>query len=72
MTPTKPQQIRAIRGALGLTQAELGRILGVAGNTVARWERGEREPPGNLVELALRTVEAEQRGRAAKKNSDSP
>ena len=70
MTPTKPQQIKAIRAALGMTQAELARILGVSWNTVARWERGEMEPPGNLLDLALRTVEAEERGR--KKNSDSP
>jgi len=30
---------------LGLSQAELGELLGVAGNTVARWERGELVPP---------------------------
>ena len=72
MTPTKPQQIKAIRAALKLTQVDLGRLLGVSGNTVARWERGLMTPPGNLLDLALRTVEAEERGRAAKKISDSP
>ena len=31
------------RKALHMSQAELGRALGVARNTVARWERGELE-----------------------------
>ena len=64
MKDVKPSQIRDIRDALGLTQVELGRILDVSGNTVARWERGEMEPPGILLDLAMRTVQAEHRGRA--------
>lgn len=35
MTPT---EIRTRREQLGLTQAELAAVLGVARNTVARWE----------------------------------
>jgi len=31
------------RKQLGVTQADLGELLGVAANTVARWERGERD-----------------------------
>ena len=38
------EKIRNIREKLKLTQAELGERLGVAGNTVARWERGEVQP----------------------------
>ncbi len=40
-----PRKIHQIRKRLGLSQAELGQLLGVAGNTVARWERGELVPP---------------------------
>src|ERR1700694_3184352 len=34
-------ELRARRQALRLSQAELARALGVAANTVARWERDE-------------------------------
>jgi DNA-binding transcriptional regulator YiaG len=34
-------EVRRIRKALGLTQAQLAEQLGVAENSVARWERGE-------------------------------
>ena len=37
--------LRTIRKLLGLTQAMLAAQLGVAPNTVARWERGERSIP---------------------------
>ena len=36
----KPAELRARRQGLGLTQAQLGAKLGVAANTIARWERG--------------------------------
>lgn len=36
-----PDEIRAARERLGLTQAEAAEKLGVAENTWARWERGE-------------------------------
>jgi predicted ATPase/DNA-binding CsgD family transcriptional regulator len=36
-----PAELRAERRALGLTQAALARELGVATNTIARWERAE-------------------------------
>ena len=34
--------IKQIREEYSLSQAELGRILGITGNTVARLERGEK------------------------------
>jgi len=35
-----PEQVRAIRRKLGLTQPDFERLLGVGTNTVVRWERG--------------------------------
>ncbi len=46
-----PLKIRQVRKRLSLSQAEFGVLLGVAGNTVARWERGELVPP-KVAELA--------------------
>jgi predicted ATPase/DNA-binding XRE family transcriptional regulator len=49
-----PAELRERRQALHLSQADLGRVLGVTRNSVARWERGElpiRHP--ELVVLAL-------------------
>ncbi|HVG96375.1 MAG TPA: tetratricopeptide repeat protein, partial [Chloroflexota bacterium] len=49
-----PAELRARRRRLGLTQAALGAALGVAGNTVARWERGALGiGTPDLVRLAL-------------------
>jgi transcriptional regulator with XRE-family HTH domain len=39
-----PRVLRDKRKLLRLTQAEIARQLGVAANTVARWERGEMRP----------------------------
>jgi predicted ATPase/DNA-binding CsgD family transcriptional regulator len=55
-----PEELGQRRRRLGLSQAQLGNALGVAGNTVARWERGElplRRP--GLVSLALERLEQE-------------
>jgi transcriptional regulator with XRE-family HTH domain len=59
-----PAELRARRRALGLTQAQLGAELGLAGNTVARWERGDTRI-GNpaLVRLALERLEGNVRAR---------
>ncbi len=37
----KGQTLKRFRKQLGLTQVQLGKRLGVTGNTVARWERDE-------------------------------
>ena len=42
--PMAPGEIRAIREVCRATQAEMAEWLGIAANTWARWERGEREP----------------------------
>jgi transcriptional regulator with XRE-family HTH domain len=52
-------ELRKVREALGMTQEQLAIALGVAPNTVARWERSERAIPPYLS-LALQTVERER------------
>ena len=37
------------RIALGISQKESARRIGVDPSTLARWERGEREPTGKLA-----------------------
>ena len=49
-------ELRALREKVGMTQEQLAKELGVAANTVARWERGERTIPPHLP-LALKTIE---------------
>jgi transcriptional regulator with XRE-family HTH domain len=39
------------RKALGMTQKEFAEQLGVDPSTLARWERGEREPAGRFVNM---------------------
>ena len=53
-----PAEIRRRRLALGLSQDELGELLSVAQNTIARWERDELEPehPG-MLKLAFDALE---------------
>ena len=48
-----------LRKWLGLSQAKLAERLGVASNTVARWERNERtisEPVARLVRMLVETM----------------
>ncbi|HRI39818.1 MAG TPA: helix-turn-helix domain-containing protein [Nitrospira sp.] len=52
-------QLRSIRRRLGLTQVAMANHIGVAPNSVARWERGEMEitePVARLVTLLRRSV----------------
>jgi len=37
------KELKRLRVKMGITQVELGKRLGVAGNSVARWERGARD-----------------------------
>jgi len=48
------EELKTIRDQLGLTQGELAEKLGVARNTITRWEMGIRhipEPVARLVRL---------------------
>lgn len=53
-----PEQIRFIRTELGMTQAQLADILGVAALTVGRWERGDN-PMDKGDETLLRKLAVE-------------
>ena len=48
-----------------MTQEQLAGELGVAANTVARWERGERSIPPHLS-LALKSIEQDH-GQASRR-----
>lgn len=48
-----PERLRAARAAADITQALLGRTLGLTESTIANWERGRSEPgAGDLAGLA--------------------
>ncbi len=51
------EQVKQTRLALRQTQAQFGAALGVSGDTIAQWERGEALPDNpRLLELALQQV----------------
>jgi transcriptional regulator with XRE-family HTH domain len=49
--------VKAWRLAHGLTQRRLAILLDVDKITISRWERGERQPPGRMLELALEALD---------------
>jgi DNA-binding transcriptional regulator YiaG len=58
-----PKEVRFLRHEMDLTQAELGDLLRVTDQTVARWEKGEVPIPGpaDLLVRAFYLDHAEQR-----------
>jgi len=49
-------EVRRLRRRLGLTQVQLAELVGVSGNSVARWERDElgvRESAARLMRLLV-------------------
>lgn len=42
----KPEEIKQIRLAAGLTQEALAAKVGVTASTVYRWEKGRKKPQG--------------------------
>lgn len=48
-----PDEVRAMRIELGLSQAALARALGVYWLTISKWETGAQQPPPYLA-LALK------------------
>jgi transcriptional regulator with XRE-family HTH domain len=53
------QRIREAREELGMQRTVLARRLGVAPNTVWRWEAGDREPSMALLEKIARVLRTE-------------
>ena len=54
-------ELKDLRAELGLTQPELAKRLGVARNTVTRWEMGTRgipEPVARLLEFLRKEAQA--------------
>ena len=64
-----PSSVLDFRRRLGLTQAQLGRMLGVHAMTVSKWERGTVAPTHynlqqlHLVELGSRGLDKTDYGR---------
>ncbi len=54
-------ELKLFRENIGLTQGELSKALGVANNTVSRWELGQRAIP-EFLPLALETIERRMSG----------
>lgn len=54
------RQLREFRQRLGITQVAFAEAIGVAPNTVARWERGElnmRASTAKLIEMMMRNAD---------------
>ena len=56
----KPDELRRIRKRMGLTQLELAEEIGVARNTVTRWEMGLVAMPGPMAKL-IRLIAAQRK-----------
>jgi putative transcriptional regulator len=52
-----PHDIRAIRLALGKSQAQFARMIGVSLSTLQNWEQGRRRPEGPARALLRVTAE---------------
>ena len=59
-----PSALRRLRRRVRLSQAKFADLVGVAPNTVARWERGERaigRAMDRLVRFVVAQVEADRK-----------
>jgi transcriptional regulator with XRE-family HTH domain len=56
----KPEELKRHREALGMTQDDLARELGVKMMTVSRWERGVYPIPRHIA-LAIEAIEMRRR-----------
>ena len=55
--------INEIRDLLGISRAEFGRRYHIPTRTLEAWEKGERIPPGYVVELLERVVKEDYKKR---------
>lgn len=61
-----PSDLRRLRRRLGLSQAGFAANVGVAANTVARWERGElglRPTSVRLIQMIAAEAERQRRSK---------
>lgn len=49
--PSMSRRLLAYRRAMGLSQRNAARVFGVDPSTLARWERGEREPQARYLKI---------------------
>ena len=56
--PPSPEQVRALRARLGLSQSQFARRFGFTVDTVQQYEQGRRRPSGPASTL-LRVIEAD-------------
>jgi DNA-binding transcriptional regulator YiaG len=49
--PAKPDEVKAARKALHVTQQDFANVIGVSLPTVKAWERGARQPDGVASKL---------------------
>ena len=45
----EPDDVRAVRHEMGLTQVALAKLLNVSPRTVQKWEQAERRPRGTAI-----------------------
>lgn len=50
------KEVRFLRKQMDLTQSELGRLVGLDAQSVARWEKGQRAIKKGPAELLLRVI----------------
>lgn len=50
------KEVRFLRKQMDLTQSDLGRLVGLDAQSVARWEKGQRVPKKGPAELLLRVI----------------
>jgi ribosome-binding protein aMBF1 (putative translation factor) len=58
---TMAEQLVRHRTSLGFSQKDSARRIGVDAGTPARWERGERQPAGKLLDRVTRFIDDEER-----------
>ena len=51
------ERIRTLRTKKRMSQADLGSLIGIRPNTIAKWERGELTPRGTSIAKAAKALE---------------
>lgn len=51
-----PREIKFLRGQMGLTQSELGALVRVSDQTIARWEKGKGDAIPGPADIMLRIL----------------